>query len=65
MVLKISSLLCSKNHHCVIMRVCKVDAISQENNYTLPILDNDKCVECGECVKVCPMGAVIEIKNKK
>ena len=34
-------------------------AIEQDNNGKFVILKND-CDECGECVKVCPVGAIVK-----
>jgi len=33
--------------------VCDFDAISM-NRYGLPVVDEDKCTACGDCVDVCP-----------
>jgi ferredoxin len=35
-----------------------VGAISQ-NNYGLPVIDETLCIECGKCIKYCPMRAVV------
>jgi Na+-translocating ferredoxin:NAD+ oxidoreductase RNF subunit RnfB len=32
---------------------CEFDAISM-NQYNLPVVDDDKCTACGDCVAVCP-----------
>ena len=53
----ISKSLCPQNHRCPIISVCHTGAISQ-NGYGLPVIDNEKCTECGKCAKYCPMGAV-------
>jgi Fe-S-cluster-containing hydrogenase component 2 len=58
MALTISSLACPQNHHCPIITICPVGAISQNGN-GLPTIDEEKCIECGKCVKRCPMRAVI------
>lgn len=34
-------------------RVCDFDAITM-NQFGLPVVDNDKCTACGDCVEVCP-----------
>ena len=33
--------------------VCNFDAIAM-NEYGLPVVDEDKCTACGDCVEVCP-----------
>jgi len=57
MALTISSLACPQNHRCPLIGVCPVGAISQ-SGYGLPVIDQTKCIECGKCVKKCPMQAV-------
>ncbi len=57
----ISALACPQDHYCPLIRVCPVDAISQ-NRSGLPVIDDEKCISCGKCQKYCPMQAV-EIKN--
>ena len=37
---------------------CKFDAISMGSNRA--VIDHDKCVECGQCVKACPFNAIID-----
>ena len=44
---------CPKNHVCPIIRVCPAGAISQETIYHAPVIDKDKCTNCGKCVKFC------------
>jgi len=58
MALTISPLACPQNHRCPIIQVCPVGAISQ-NGYGLPVIDEEKCIECGKCTKHCPMRAVV------
>jgi Fe-S-cluster-containing hydrogenase component 2 len=48
---------CPQNHPCPSVRVCPVNALSQQR-YEAPAVDQDKCIECGKCVKFCPMGAL-------
>jgi Fe-S-cluster-containing hydrogenase component 2 len=50
---------CPQNHPCPAIRVCSVDAISQEG-HGLPVIDESKCIKCGECARFCPMGAMQE-----
>lgn len=34
-------------------RVCDFDAI-QMNEFNIPVVDEDKCTACGDCVEICP-----------
>lgn len=34
------------------MKVCEFDAIHVENG--IAVVDKEKCVACGKCIKVCP-----------
>lgn len=42
--------------------VCKRGAISFDHNYVAHI-DKSKCVECGQCAKVCPYSAIVNRKR--
>jgi ferredoxin len=61
MALNINPLACPQNHSCPIIRVCPVGAISQQG-FSLPVIDDSLCLDCGKCAKFCPMRAV-ENKN--
>jgi len=61
MALTISPMSCPQNHRCPLLRVCNIGAISQDS-YGLPVIDEEKCIECGKCIKFCPTRAV-QIKN--
>lgn len=52
---------CPQNHPCPSVRVCPVDAIIQEG-FKAPVIDQDKCIKCGKCVKFCPMKAIVEVQ---
>ncbi len=43
-------------HKC--QNVCPAGAITFEKRKS--VIDPDKCIECGRCVKACPYGAIIE-----
>ena len=47
---------CPKNHRCPTMDICPVEAITQKNKNSAPEVDNEKCVECQECVRACQSG---------
>ena len=51
---------CPQNHRCPSIAVCPVGAISQ-NGYELPIINQELCVECGECIKFCPRKAIQKV----
>ncbi|MEI6132898.1 MAG: 4Fe-4S binding protein [Bacillota bacterium] len=48
---------CPQNHRCPAINVCPADAITQEGN-GLPVIDQEKCIQCEKCVMYCPMGAI-------
>jgi len=57
MAYTISALACPQNHRCPLIKVCSVEAISQ-NGHGLPVIDDEKCIECGLCKLSCPLKAV-------
>jgi len=49
---------------CVVS--CKFDALYIDEKTGLPVVDEDKCVACGACVKACPRGIFeLRLKGKK
>jgi ferredoxin len=58
MALTVNPHACPQNHRCPMIQYCPVDAISQKG-YGLPVIDEEKCIHCGKCAKICPMGAVV------
>lgn len=42
---------------------CQFDAIHMDPATGLPVVDREKCVSCGACVKACPRG-IIEIRPR-
>lgn len=49
---------CPQSHFCPSVRVCPADALSQEG-FHAPTVDQEKCIRCGKCVKVCRKKALI------
>ena len=49
---------CPQNHPCPMVRSCPTGAIVQDG-MNAPEIDEEKCIDCGKCVKGCPMGAFI------
>ncbi len=56
--LKVVAELCTQNHMCLPIDFCPKGAISQDG-FNLPKVDESACDACGECIKVCPQGALV------
>ncbi len=54
----VNKLRCPQNHRCPAVKVCPVDALSQ-NKYSAPRVDLDKCIKCGKCTKACPTKSLV------
>lgn len=48
---------CPQNHACPSIRVCPVNALKQDG-FSLPYADMTTCIQCGKCIKYCPMRAI-------
>lgn len=46
-----------QNHRCPLLTVCPVGAITQ-SGFGLPVIDPEKCIECGKCVGHCGKQAI-------
>lgn len=57
MLITVSKQACPQNHKCPAINVCPVGAISQDG-FSLPKVDQDKCIKCGKCISFCPTGAI-------
>lgn len=55
---------CPQDHPCPCVRICPVDAVSQEG-FSAPKIDKKTCIECGECVRFCPYQAITEKSQEK
>lgn len=53
---------CPQNHQCPSMAICPKGAISQEDIYALPVVDEQKCIVCGKCMRFCPKGAFEKVE---
>ena len=57
MAIKVVAWRCPQNHRCPAIRSCPAEALKQEGR-SAPTVDQELCIDCGECVQVCPMGAL-------
>ncbi|HEY3418211.1 MAG TPA: 4Fe-4S binding protein [Armatimonadota bacterium] len=57
MAMKVEATRCPQNHPCPAIRVCPAEAIAQQG-VKAPVIDMEKCIECGKCARFCPMGAL-------
>ncbi len=53
----VNEALCPQDHPCPAARVCPYDALTQEGD-AAPVVNEEKCEDCGLCVKACPRGAL-------
>ncbi len=48
---------CPQDHVCPAMGICPVGALTQVG-FAAPQVDDEKCILCGKCVRLCPKGAL-------
>ena len=59
--IKVNQERCPQDHQCPLLGICPVEAISQ-NGDSAPRIDNEKCIQWGQCVATCPY-RVMEIEQ--
>jgi len=47
------------------MRVCPVDAISRDRKTGAVVVDEKKCIDCGDCYTACPFGMIQRQPERK
>lgn len=57
MAIKVVEMRCPQNHPCPSVRVCPVGAL-QQSGFAAPVVDESKCIDCGECARMCPRRAL-------
>ena len=50
---------CPQDHPCPLVGLCPTGAISQKG-FAAPVIDPEKCIECGACTVSCGYGAVVD-----
>jgi len=50
---------CPQNHRCPAVVVCPMNALSQDG-HKLPRVSVGRCIECLQCIRLCPMGALYQ-----
>ena len=56
-MIRVDKEICPHNHVCPLMKLCPVDAITQDAE-GYPVIDYDLCIACGTCVENCPKQAM-------
>ncbi|MFZ5974619.1 MAG: 4Fe-4S binding protein [Bacillota bacterium] len=56
-MITVNTARCPQNHACPALRACPVGALTQKG-HDAPVIDTEKCIDCKNCVRVCPMGAL-------
>lgn len=56
-MIQVNKSICPHNHVCPLIKICPVGAISQ-NAEGFPVIDYTLCIECGKCVRKCPIRAM-------
>ena len=54
----IDSNACDRSPFCPAKRVCPVTAITQKSPYESYSVNEELCIGCNKCVRVCPMDAI-------
>ena len=52
-----------ENGLCKAVRACNYKLLKQENSYEIPMADPSVCRGCGDCVRACPLKAILIANN--
>lgn len=56
--------ICDNAKECGGISVCPTGALTYDEEKETIVIDNEKCISCGQCEKECPVGAIIVAKTK-
>ena len=52
-----------ENGLCKAAKACNYKLLRQENSYEIPMADTLVCRGCGDCVRACPLKAILIANN--
>lgn len=55
--------ICPHDHVFPLIKTCPVGAISQDAD-GYPVIDYNRCIECGKCVRKCPKKAMKQTSER-
>ena len=55
---------CPQNHKCPAIAICPERAISQRGIFSLPTVEEERCIVCEKCVETCPKGAFEKVESE-
>ncbi|MGN1222006.1 MAG: 4Fe-4S dicluster domain-containing protein [Christensenellales bacterium] len=58
MAVKIDKSICENCAKCVGINYCPMGVYTIDEKTGEVVIDNEKCVNCGLCVNMCPTGAI-------
>ena len=53
-MIQVNKGICPHDYICPLIKACSVGAIPQDSE-GCPVIDFNLCIECGKCVRKCPM----------
>ena len=57
--------ICDNAKECGGIEVCPTGALSWDEEKEIIKIDNDKCISCGACERMCPIGAIKVARTKE